>query len=112
MDWGALNDFKQLAVHDIDRSTLESAIRNDYIQMVNQSAKSGPYEITINAVTADENKLILLYTGTSDSSQEIAGAILMTRLCSEMLYNPYKRGLATLGIGGGMGIATLVEAVK
>ncbi|KOR89562.1 DUF4179 domain-containing protein [Paenibacillus solani] len=71
LDWGALNDFKQLAVHDIDRSTLESAIRNDYIQMVNQSAKSGPYEITINAVTADENKLILLYTGTSDSSQEI-----------------------------------------
>lgn len=41
-----------------------------------------------------------------------SGAILMTRLCSEMLHNPYKRGLATLGIGGGMGIATLVEAVK
>lgn len=41
-----------------------------------------------------------------------SGAILMTRLCSEMLYNPYKRGLATLGIGGGIGIATLVEAVK
>jgi len=41
-----------------------------------------------------------------------SGAILITRLCSEMLYNPYKRGIATLGIGGGMGIATLVEAVK
>lgn len=41
-----------------------------------------------------------------------SGAILMTRLYSEMLYNPYKRGLATLGIGGGIGIATLVEAVK
>ncbi|MGG3279198.1 DUF4179 domain-containing protein [Paenibacillus solani] len=71
LDWGALNDFKQLALHDIDGSTLESAIRNDYIQMVNKSAKSGPYQIKINAVTADENKLILLYTATTDSSQEI-----------------------------------------
>jgi len=41
-----------------------------------------------------------------------SGAILMTRLCSEMLYKPYNRGLATLGIGGGIGIATIVEAVK
>lgn len=41
-----------------------------------------------------------------------SGAILITRLCAEMLYNPYKRGLATLGIGGGIGIATLVEAVE
>lgn len=71
LNWGVLDEFKQLAVHDIDRSTLESAIRNDYIQMVNKSAKSGPYQIKINAVTADENKLILLYTATTDSSQEI-----------------------------------------
>jgi len=71
LDWGALNDFKALALHDIDRSTLESAIRNDYIQMVNKSVRSGPYQIKINAVTADENKLILLYTATTDSSQEI-----------------------------------------
>ncbi|WIV17506.1 thiolase family protein [Paenibacillus polygoni] len=41
-----------------------------------------------------------------------SGAILMTRLCAEMLRKPYKRGLATLGIGGGIGLATLVEAVK
>lgn len=41
-----------------------------------------------------------------------SGAILMTRLCAEMLLKPYKRGLATMGIGGGMGIATLVEAVE
>lgn len=40
-----------------------------------------------------------------------SGAILMTRLYSEMLHTPYKRGLATLGIGGGMGLAVLVEAV-
>ncbi|GIP26652.1 acetyl-CoA acetyltransferase [Paenibacillus sp. J23TS9] len=41
-----------------------------------------------------------------------SGAILMTRLCAEMLHNPYQRGLATLGIGGGIGIATLVEAME
>ncbi|MEK4510942.1 thiolase family protein [Paenibacillus sp. FSL K6-2524] len=41
-----------------------------------------------------------------------SGAILMTRLCSEMLHKPYKRGLATLGIGGGIGLATLVEAIE
>lgn len=41
-----------------------------------------------------------------------SGAILMTRLCAEMQRTPYKRGLATLGIGGGMGLATLVEAVE
>ncbi|WP_379127310.1 thiolase family protein [Paenibacillus sp. sgz500958] len=39
-----------------------------------------------------------------------SGAILMTRLYSEMLRNPYRRGLVTLGIGGGMGLAVLVEA--
>jgi acetyl-CoA C-acetyltransferase len=41
-----------------------------------------------------------------------SGAILMTRLCAEMMHKPYKRGLATLGIGGGMGLATLVEAIQ
>ncbi|WP_422661100.1 DUF4179 domain-containing protein [Paenibacillus sp. EC2-1] len=63
--------FKSMAAYDIDGGTLESAIRNDYIQVINKSAKSGPYQITIDAVTADENKLILLYTATSDSTQEI-----------------------------------------
>lgn len=41
-----------------------------------------------------------------------SGAILMTRLCAEMQHAPYHRGLATLGIGGGMGLATLVEAIE
>ena len=41
-----------------------------------------------------------------------SGAILMTRLCAEMLLKPYKRGIATLGIGGGIGLATLVEAIE
>lgn len=41
-----------------------------------------------------------------------SGAVLMTRLCTEMLHNPYRRGLATLGIGGGIGLGVLVEAVQ
>lgn len=40
-----------------------------------------------------------------------SGAILITRLYAEMLYRPYRRGLATLGIGGGMGLAVLVEGI-
>lgn len=41
-----------------------------------------------------------------------SGAILMTRLCAEMLHQPFNKAIATLGIGGGLGLATLVEAVK
>lgn len=38
-----------------------------------------------------------------------SGAILITRLFTEMKRNKLKKGLATLGIGGGLGLATLVE---
>lgn len=41
-----------------------------------------------------------------------SGAILITRLFYEMKNNSFKRGLATLGVGGGMGIATIVEAIE
>lgn len=41
-----------------------------------------------------------------------SGAVLMTRLCAEMRRSPYRRGVATLGIGGGIGLATLVEAIR
>lgn len=41
-----------------------------------------------------------------------SGAILITRLYAEMLREPFKRGVAALGIGGGMGLATLVEAAE
>lgn len=39
-----------------------------------------------------------------------SGAILITRLCAELKRTGAKRGLATLGIGGGLGVATLIEA--
>lgn len=40
-----------------------------------------------------------------------SGAILVTRLCTELITLGKKRGLATLGIGGGIGVATLIERV-
>ncbi|WP_173915376.1 thiolase family protein [Halobacillus sp. Marseille-Q1614] len=39
-----------------------------------------------------------------------SGAILVTRLIAEMRRKSFKRGITTLGIGGGMGLATLFEA--
>src|SRR5699024_10125395 len=38
-----------------------------------------------------------------------SGAILATRLCTEMKRTNKKRGLLTLGIGGGLGLAALFE---
>ena len=70
-DWGVLEPFKKLAAIDTDGLTLESAIRNDYVQIVNKSAESNGYKITLNAVIADENKIMLLYTGTTSDGQEI-----------------------------------------
>jgi len=41
-----------------------------------------------------------------------SGAMLMTRLCAEMQHAPYQRGLATLGIGGGIGLGTLGGGIE
>lgn len=70
-DWGVLEPFKKLAANDVDALTIESAIRNDYVQIVNKSAEANGYKITLNAVIADENKIMLLYTGTTSGGQEI-----------------------------------------
>lgn len=70
-DWGVLEPFKKLADADIDALTLESAIRNNYVQIVNKSTEKNGYKVTLNAVLADENKIILLYTGTTSNGQEI-----------------------------------------
>lgn len=70
-DWGVLEPFKKLAESDVDALTLESAIRNDYVQIINKSVEKNGYKITLNAVIADENKIMLLYTGTTSDGQEI-----------------------------------------
>lgn len=41
-----------------------------------------------------------------------SGAILVTRLCREIHYSKARFGIATLGIGGGIGTATLFERVE
>lgn len=70
-DWGVLETFKKLALVDIDAVTIDSAIRNDYVQIINKSVEKDGYKITLNAVLADENEIILLYTGTTNNAQEI-----------------------------------------
>jgi hypothetical protein len=70
-DWEVLESFKKLTAIDIDGLTIESAIRNDYMQIVNKSAEQDGYKVTVNAVTADENRLILLYTVSTTNGQEV-----------------------------------------
>ncbi|KWX77438.1 DUF4179 domain-containing protein [Paenibacillus jilunlii] len=71
VNWGELEVFKGNAVSSLDEPTLDSAIRNGYIQMVNQKAEANGYAITLNAITADENKIMFLYTAATDDKQEI-----------------------------------------
>ncbi|KWX71070.1 hypothetical protein AMQ84_29080 [Paenibacillus riograndensis] len=71
VDWGELEVFKENAISSLDQPTLDSAIQNGYIQMVNQKAEAEGYTVTLNAITADENKIIYLYTAATDDKQEI-----------------------------------------
>ncbi len=71
IDWTGLEDFKDLSSFDVDDETVYSALRNGYIQKINKSVSSEGFTVTLNAVTADENKLIMLYTATADNAQEI-----------------------------------------
>ncbi|SEK77431.1 DUF4179 domain-containing protein [Paenibacillus sp. OK003] len=70
-NWEDLEPFRELAEKDVDGNTIASAINNGYVQLVNRSVKSGIYQLTVNAVMADENKIIVLYTAQTDASQEI-----------------------------------------
>lgn len=71
VNWGGLEMFKRLYGFDLEAETLDTAIRHGYIQEINQSATSGKYRITLNAITADENKIIFLYTANVAEGQEI-----------------------------------------
>ncbi|MBT2289643.1 DUF4179 domain-containing protein [Paenibacillus albidus] len=66
--WRGLEPFKKLPSYN---KSIQSAIQNGYVQMVNKSAEQDGYKITVNAVIADENELILLYSAATDSTQEI-----------------------------------------
>lgn len=71
--WGKLEPFHQYQSDVIQNQSLISAIKHNYIQYVNESAEKDGYIVTVNAVTADENQLILLYTAKSLNGQEIYG---------------------------------------
>ncbi|WNS45622.1 DUF4179 domain-containing protein [Paenibacillus sp. MMS20-IR301] len=71
VNWGGLEMFKRLYPFDHEAPTLDSAIRHNYVQMINQSAGAEGYQITLNAVMADENRIILLYTAKVTAGQEI-----------------------------------------
>lgn len=66
-----LEPFRTLFQRDTDRSTMLSAINHGYVQMVDRTVVSGAYELTVNAVMADRNRLIVLYTAKTDETQEI-----------------------------------------
>lgn len=74
-DWGVLEPFRKLAEQDVSGSTIESAMNNGYYQLVDRTVKSGIYQFTVNAVMADENKLIVLYTAKTDDTQEIYSVV-------------------------------------
>lgn len=71
VNWGEFEKYKRLYSFDMEAATLDSAFRHGYIQPVNQSAVSGDYQITLDAVTADENRIIFLYTANVAEGQEI-----------------------------------------
>ncbi|MET3940520.1 hypothetical protein ABIC22_003332 [Paenibacillus sp. PvP094] len=74
-DWGVLEPFRKLAETDVSGSTIESAMNNGYVQLVDRTVKSGIYQFTVNAVMADENKLIVLYTAKTDDTQEVYSVV-------------------------------------
>lgn len=74
-DWGVLEPFRKLAEQDVSGSTIESAMNNGYVQLVDRTVKSGIYQFTVNAVMADKNRLIVLYTAKTDDSQKIYSVV-------------------------------------
>ncbi|MNB91325.1 hypothetical protein D3C75_384030 [compost metagenome] len=73
VDWGVLEPFREFNSYDINAPTFESAVRNDYVQLLDNGVEVDGYLITLNAVTADENRIVLLYTAETSNDQEIYG---------------------------------------
>ncbi|CAM4461112.1 DUF4179 domain-containing protein [Paenibacillus typhae] len=73
VDWGVLEPFREFNSYDINSATFESAVLNDYVQFLDRDVEIEGYRVTLNAVTADENRIILLYTAETAGDQEIYG---------------------------------------
>jgi len=97
-DWGVLEPFRKLAEQDVSGSTIESAINHGYYQLVDRTVKSGIYQFTVNAVMADENKIIVLYTAKTDDTQEIY-SVVNTKMTNAITNN-------VLGDGNSRGVHT------
>ncbi|WP_458122095.1 DUF4179 domain-containing protein [Paenibacillus sp. Z6-24] len=69
--WGELEPFRVYQTDDVHNQSLVSAMDHNYIQMVNKTAEQEGYKLTVNAVTADENRLIILYTAETDDTRQI-----------------------------------------
>lgn len=97
-DWGVLEPFRKLADQDVNGSTIESAINNGYYQLVDRTVKSGIYQFTVNAVMADENKLIVLFTAKTDDTQEIYSVVnakMTNAITNNVLGDGNSRGMHT-----------------
>ncbi|MEW4370138.1 DUF4179 domain-containing protein [Paenibacillus kandeliae] len=73
LSWGELEPFRFYQSEQVHNQSLVSAIEHNYIQHIDKSAEQNGYRLTINAVTADENRLILLYTAHTDKDAYIPG---------------------------------------
>ncbi|MFD1884422.1 DUF4179 domain-containing protein [Paenibacillus wenxiniae] len=71
--WGELEPFRVYQSEQLGNQSLSSAIEHHYIQKIDKTAEQNGYRLTINAVTADENRLILLYTAHTDRDATIPG---------------------------------------
>lgn len=87
----------QLTIADIDLVEFNEAFASQVLASVNE------LKIPLNRLNIGGGALAFGHPyGAS-------GAILVTRLCTEIQRIKGKRAIATLGIGGGLGLATLFE---
>nr|WP_154957880.1 DUF4179 domain-containing protein [Paenibacillus xylanexedens] len=65
--WGGLEPFRGLLRTDQESATLTSALNHNYVQRVDQTVTMGKYTFTLDALMADENRVILLYSAQTDT---------------------------------------------
>ncbi|MGQ8872672.1 DUF4179 domain-containing protein [Paenibacillus sp. TSA_86.1] len=69
--WGKLEPFRELMRTDQESATLTSAFNHNYVQRVDQTVTMGKYTFTVDALMADENRIILLYSARTDTSNGV-----------------------------------------
>ncbi|ANF97319.1 DUF4179 domain-containing protein [Paenibacillus bovis] len=61
-NWGDLEPFRKLSIHMNIYDSLNSAIKNNYIQRTNTSVTQNGLTFTLHALTADRQKIIYFFT--------------------------------------------------